>query len=410
MSLTQSLALGIIVLTLAGVAVGRYPWLRMNRASIALVGATALVLVGALELEDAYRAVDLNTLVLLLGMMVLNANLRLAGFFPLVMTTVARRARTPRALLALVIASSGLLSALFLNDTIVLMFTPLVVTMTLALRLNPVPYLVGLVTAANIGSVATIVGNPQNMLIGMASGIPFARFTLHLLPLALAGLALAWVVIVLVYRREFAARTLPPLEPLRFRLLRPLLWKSLVAGGLLVAALLAGLPIPLAALVGAGFVLVTRRVKPRRVFAEIDWALLVFFAGLFVVTQAIGLIGLDAQLLRGAHALAAQGVGALAAAAAVVSNVVSNVPAVLLFKPYMSGFADPERAWLVLAMATTFAGNLTLLGSVANLIVAETARGQGVHLGFVEYLRAGVPVTLLTLVVGVLWFALLPPA
>lgn len=205
MSWIQIVTAIIASLTLVGVAIGRLPALKMNRATIALVGATLLVVIGALGLEDAFRAVDWNTILLLFGMMVLNVNLRAAGFFQIVTSRVLRLARTPRRLLALLLAVSGGLSALFLNDTIVLVFTPLVLEMAAALRRNPLPYLVGLVTAANIGSVATITGNPQNMLVGMASGIGFVEFTVALAPIAFAGLAVAWGVLVIVYRREFRA-------------------------------------------------------------------------------------------------------------------------------------------------------------------------------------------------------------
>jgi Na+/H+ antiporter NhaD/arsenite permease-like protein len=405
MPLRTWLALAIIVVTLIGVAVGRYPWLRMNRATIALVGATALAAIGAIPLARAYAAIDLNTLLLLFAMMVLNVNLRLAGFFRLVSGWVVRWARSPRRLLALIILASGVLSALFLNDTIVLVFTPLVLELAAALRRNPVPYLVGLVTAANIGSAATITGNPQNMLIGLSSGIPYLTFSGYLAPIALAGLGIAWLVLVVVYRREFAAGAFDSTPALPTRRYRPLLRKSLLATALMLAAFVLGAPIPLAALGAAALLLVTRRLKPQRVFQELDWSLLVFFAGLFVVTGALETTGLSARLFAVAGPIAERGVAALTGVAVVVSNLVSNVPAVLLFRPLVPQFPDPPRAWLTLAAATTLAGNLTLLGSVANLIVAESARQRGVKLGFGEYLKAGVPITLLTLGVAVVWLS-----
>jgi Na+/H+ antiporter NhaD/arsenite permease-like protein len=400
----------LIAITLGGVAVGRYPRLRMNRATIALAGAVALVALGAIPLPRALAAIDLATLALLLGMMIINASFRLSGFFRLAGSWIVRRAATPRALLALIILVSGVLSALFLNDTIVLMFTPLVLEIVAALRRNPIPYLVGLVAAANIGSTALITGNPQNMLIGVASGIPFNRFLAELGPVALAGLGVAWLVLVLVYREEFrrdvrlaGAPAVPAARPLR-----PVLNKALVATGLMLVAFAAGAPVALAALGAAALLLVTRRLKPERVFREVDFTLLVFFAGLFVVTAALETTGLSERLFALVRPVAERGVPALAGVAVVLSNLVSNVPAVLLFRPFVPSFPDPETAWLTLAMATTLAGNLTLLGSVANLIVAEQARAHGVHLGFGEYLKAGVPITLLTLVLGVAWLSLGP--
>src|SRR5262245_29357183 len=195
MSWREAAGIVVVIATLVGVAVGRYPWLRMNRATIALVGATLLVGLRVLTLPAAFAAVDLGTLALLLGMMVLNANLRLGGFFGLVARKVAARARTPHQLLALVVAASGLLSAVFLNDTIVLAMTPLVIELAAAASLPPVPLLVALVTAANVGSAATVVGNPQNMLIGVASGIGVGRFTAVLAPVSIAGLVVVWAVV-----------------------------------------------------------------------------------------------------------------------------------------------------------------------------------------------------------------------
>lgn len=395
----------LAAVTLVGVAIGRYPALKMNRATIALVGAVLFVACGFMPLEAAYRAIDWNTLLLLFGMMVLNVNLRLAGFFDLVNARVLRFARTPHRLLALIVFVSGTFSAVFLNDTIVLVFTPLVLDLTLSLKRNPLPYLVGLVTAANIGSVATITGNPQNMLVGISSGIAFVDFTRALGPIALVGLVLDWAVLVLVYRSEFrsgrfAERLARAVEPHR-----PLLRKAMVATGLMLVALVAGAPVPLAAAAAAALLLVTRRLEPERVFQEIDWSLLVFFSGLFVVTGAIEHSGLGARLFATLRPYADGGPGPLTLVSLVLSNVVSNVPAVMLFRPVVPELSNPHQVWLTLAMATTLAGNLTLLGSVANLIVAESARRRGVHLGFVEYLKAGTPVAILTLLVGVAWIA-----
>jgi Na+/H+ antiporter NhaD/arsenite permease-like protein len=400
----HSLAAAVVILvTLVGVAIGRYPSLKMNRATIALVGATLLVALGTLTLEEAYRIVDWNTIVLLFGMMVLNVNLRMAGFFHLVTARVLRFARTPRRLLALIVVVSGTFSAVFLNDTIVLVFTPLVLDVAAALKRNPLPYLVGLVTAANIGSVATITGNPQNMLVGIASGIHFVTFTRTLGPVALLGLGIAWLAIVLVYRREFRPEHFAETYHLEPEIRRPRLRKALFATAMMLAALVAGAPVPLCAVLAAAVLLISRRTAPEHVFQEIDWALLVFFSSLFVVTGAIGTSGFGARLFAFLQPCANGGPGPLTVASVVLSNIVSNVPAVMLFRPIVPLLDQPHTAWLTLAMATTLAGNLTLLGSVANLIVAEIARGRGVHLSFTEYLKAGTPIAVLTLLIGVAW-------
>lgn len=395
----------VIVATLVGVAIGRWPWLKMNRATIALVGATGVVALGTLTLEEAYASIDWNTLLLLFGMMVLNANLRSAGFFELVTAKVVMHARTPRRLLAMLVVVSGVFSAVFLNDTVVLVFTPLVLDIAERLRRNPLPYLVALVTAANVGSVATITGNPQNMLVGISSGIGFLAFMRELAPIAVLGLAVIWIVIVLVYRKEFGRERFAEGYAFEPEVMKPRLRKSLLATALMVVALVAGAPVPLCAALAAAVLLVTRRNGTEQVFQEIDWALLVFFSALFVVTGAISESGWGERLFEVLRPFADGGAASLTGAAVVLSNLVSNVPAVMLFRPIVPGLANPESVWLTIAMATTLAGNLTLLGSVANLIVAEIARGRGVQLTFTEYLKAGTPIAVVTLMIGVWWMS-----
>ena len=404
-AIVDAVYLLIIVVTIVGVAVGRYPFLRMNRATIALTGASALIALDAISLEEAYAALDLDTLTLLFAMMILNVNLQRAGFFSLVGGWVVRHGHNSAQLLALFILASGLLSAVFLNDTIVLVFTPLVLQICKTLHQRPVPYLVALVTAANAGSVATITGNPQNMIIGVSSGIPFVQFTAFLLPVALAGLAVIWLAILLIYRGRLGHARIEHVPAVGLHVQQPLLTKSMVATALMVIGFIAGMPVPEAALIAAAMLLISRRVEPEAVFREVNWSLLVFFAGLFIVTGALETTGLSGRVFAQVQPLAERSVAALALVAAVLSNLVSNVPAVLLFRPFVDQFANPTQTWLVLAMATTFAGNLTLLGSVANLIVAELAGRQGVELTFTEYLKAGIPITLLTILLGILWLS-----
>jgi Na+/H+ antiporter NhaD/arsenite permease-like protein len=395
----------IVLVTLVGVALGRYPWLKMNRATIALVGATALVALGALSLEEAFEAIDLDTLLLIFAMMVINANLRFSGFFNLVVAKVSAFGNSPRQLMLLVVMASGFLSALFLNDTIVLVFTPLVVEITRSLKLPPIPYLMALATSANIGSVATVIGNPQNMLIGTSSGISFGAFAAALTPVAVGGLLIAWAILALVYRKELAPREIVLEKPPTARIRKPRLMKSLGATALMLVLAFIGMPVALAAAVGASFLLVTRRMRPERVFKEIDVTLLVFFASLFVVTASVAHSPLFRSWLAPLESLIQKGPAGLVALGAVLSNLISNVPAVLLLRPSIAALENPEPAWLLLAMSTTLAGNLTLLGSVANLIVAESAARQGVKLSFGAYLKAGLPITLLTLTWGAFWLS-----
>jgi Na+/H+ antiporter NhaD/arsenite permease-like protein len=396
------LTLLIVGCTIAGIAVGRWPLLRTNRTTVTLLGVALLLGSGVMSLSQAYAALDLDTLLLIFSLMLLNSYLYLAGFFGAVAQRMVLVARSPHALLGLVVLASGVLSALFLNDTVVLMLTPLVLDTTRALKRDPIPYLLGLATAANIGSTATITGNPQNIVIGSASGIPYATFTAALAPTALIGLVICWVVIVLTYRTEFqrVRFAVPPVG--RVRLFRPLLRKSAVVIPAMLALFFAGVPVPLAAFLAASVMLATRRLRPERAFHLLDWGLLVFFAGLFVVTGSLEAQGWTKLLFDRLAPLAQAGLPLFALITAGLSNLISNVPAVLLLQHLVSAFPDPQRGWLMLAAASTLAGNLTLLGSVANLIMAELAARWGVRVTFGAYLRVGVPITLLTLLVAIL--------
>ncbi|HMK68805.1 MAG TPA: anion transporter [Stellaceae bacterium] len=396
-------ALLIFLATYTVVAIGRLPGLRLDRAGAAIIGASLMVGVGGLSLDEAYRAVDLNTLVLLLGMMILVANLKLSGFFELAADTAARAARGPLGLLAGIVIVAGALSAFLVNDTVCLMLTPLVAQLARTLRRNPVPYLLAVAMSSNIGSTATITGNPQNIMIGSFSGISYARFAAALTPVAAMGLVVVFALLVLAFRREFLAGARFAAPALGVRVHRALLLKSLAAAAAMVACFFAGVAPAKVAIIGGALLLLTRRLKPERVYREIDWALLLLFAGLFVVVAGIEKALFTPETLALADRLALDHPAVLAPVTALLSNLVSNVPTVLVLKPFVAVLAHPERAWLVLAMASTLAGNLTILGSVANLIVVERARRSRIEIGFWTYLKVGLPVTLLTLAFGIWW-------
>jgi Na+/H+ antiporter NhaD/arsenite permease-like protein len=390
----------IFVATYLVLCAGSARPLRLDRTGASLVGATAMVGFGVLTPREAIAAIDFRTLALLFGMMIVVAHLRFAGFFGWLARGVLARARHPHGLLLAVVLLSGVLSALFVNDTVCVLLPPLVFEITETLTLAPLPFLLAVAMGANAGSVATLVGNPQNMLVGSFSGIHFTRFALLLTPVAVVALAATYLSIAVVHARDLRPRPAPPALPPPRRVHRGMLIKSLLVSALLMAALLAGAPPGVAALAAASVLLLTRRINPRRVYAQVDWSLLTMFAGLFVVVEGLEKAGWPARLL--AHTSRAHSLPALVAITAGLSNVVSNVPAVLLLKSWAIRFARPEAAWLGLAMASTLAGNLTLVGSVANLIVAEQARTRA-PMGFWAYARVGVPLTLLTLVLGTLW-------
>ena len=404
-SVDRLIALVAFAGTYLGLALGRLPFFRVDRTGVAIIGGAVVVVSGLLPWDRAVAAVDAHTLVLLFGMMIVAAYLRLSGFFRLVTYAAVRRAHTPVGLLALIIVAAGVLSALFVNDVVCLVMAPIVLDLVRRLRLPPVPYLIALATAANVGSVATLTGNPQNMLVGSFSGISYRAFLLREAPVAVIGLALVFAVIWLAYRRR-----LPPALPAealeeRGAVHQALMIKTMAAVSVMLVAFLAGVPIALVAIGGAAYCLLTRRVNPDKVYREIDWGLLVLFTGLFVVIGGLEASGLTGEILGWAGAVGLYRPAVLTVATAVLSNLVSNVPAVLLFKAVIPTFGEPTRAWLLLAMASTLAGNLTILGSVANLIVVEQARGAGIQIGFLEYSKVGVPVTVATLLVG--WLLLI---
>ena len=401
------IALVVLAATYLGLAIGRVPFLRVDRTGVAIIGATAMVVSGAIAWDAAVAAVDAHTLVLLFGMMVLAGYLRLSGFFGLVIERSIGLARTRVGLLAAIIAASGVLSALFVNDVVCLVLAPLVLQVTKRLQLPPVPYLLALATAANVGSVATVTGNPQNMLVASFSGIGYRQFLLHEGPIAVVGLACVFAVVWLTYRRELRV-TMEPQAIQSVTVHYPLMTKTLVVVAVMLVAFLVGVPVALVAISGAAYSLLTRRVNPEKVYREIDWGLLVLFTGLFVVVGGVESSGLADDLLKTAALAPIQTPAVLMTVSAVLSNIVSNVPAVLLLKPVVLNSGEPARSWLLLATASTLAGNLTILGSVANVIVVEAARRERIEIGFLAYCRVGVPLTIVTLLIGWLFLVTVP--
>lgn len=405
---TEIAAIVVFLLTYAAMAIGGIPGLRLDRAGAALAGAAAMVACGALSLGEAYRAIDLGTITLLLGVMIVVASLRLSGVFEAVGGWVAARARRPIVLLIAVVLVSGLASAFLVNDAVCLVLTPLVCELATRLERPPVPYLLAVAMASNVGSVATITGNPQNIIIGSLSGISYDRFAASLAPVAGFGLLITIALLSAAFHREFWTRDPLPAgawkaAPRDTGADRPGIAKSVVVTLAMMAAFFAGWP-PAAVAISAGAVmLITRRVESYRMYAEIDWPLLAMFAGLFIVVAGLEkwVVSAHAAALIGAMQL--DRVPVLSTVAVILSNLVSNVPAVLVLRPFVAALPDPRRAWLTLAMASTLAGNLTLVGSIANLIVARGAASRGVKLDFWTYLKIGAPVTLLTVLVGILW-------
>jgi Na+/H+ antiporter NhaD/arsenite permease-like protein len=407
------------VLVYLGMFLGGLPTLKLDRAGVALLGAIAMIGMGAVTVEQAARSIDLPTILLLFSFMVMSAQMRLGGFYAAVTQGVGGLPWPPSLVLGALVAAAAALSAVFSNDVICLAMTPLVARLCLARGWPPLPFLVGLACAANIGSAATLIGNPQNMLIGSVLHLNFAGyFRQAVVPVVLSVWVLwLWLVKGPGSRAVASAGRAPALAvPVAQRVAaavsthEPPLDRVQTAKGLVVAtAVLAAFlfttwPHDVVALVAAGVLLLSRRFHSSQVMGFVDWELLILFMGLFVVNHAFEQTGLAAQAVA---ALAAQGIhlgdtGALMAATLVLSNLVSNVPAVMLLLPHVAG-QDPVAAGLALALVSTLAGNLLLVGSIANLIVADLAQQQGIAISWRDHARIGAPVTLLTLGVVAGW-------
>jgi len=398
------LVLGVFILVYVGMVLGEIPGLALDRTGIALLGAIVMLASGRLTLSQAWAAVDLPTIALLFGLMVVSAQFRLGGFYSHVTRRLAAAKAGPSALLALLIAVVALLSALLANDVVCLAVAPVLVEGCARRRLNPIPFLLGLACAANVGSAATLIGNPQNMLIGQVLKLSFGGYLATAAVPSLLGLAATWAVIVGLYRKKWEKVT--AVSPVAAPAFNP--WqtgKGMAVIVILIAAfLLAPWPREVMALAAAGVLLLSRRMASREMLGLVDWQLLALFVGLFVVNRALAESGM---LARGMAAVGAAGVDVrqpvpLFIVTVVLSNLVSNVPATMLLLPA----ASHPLAGPILALSSTLAGNLIIVGSIANIIVVDQARALGVELGWKEHARAGVPVTLATLAIAAGWLGM----
>jgi Na+/H+ antiporter NhaD/arsenite permease-like protein len=398
---TRLAAYAIFLLSYLVFAIGKFPGMKIDRPGAAIIGAVLMVAFHAVQPADSLHFIDFGTIVLLFSMMLLVAYLHLDGFFDWVSEWIAARV-CPRHLLPAIVFLTGTFSAFFVNDIICLIMVPFTLKVSRRMGLQPLPYLLAVATASNIGSVATITGNPQNMLIGSYSGMRYSRFLFHLAPVALVGLLVDWVILWFIYTRHETPAPQPAHPPALASTAHRTLMKAGIVILLVLAGFLAGLPPAQVAAIGAAIMLMTRRHEPRQVYDEVDWGLLVFFVGLFLIVGGAENVGSTTRILEFSKGWNLQYAYTLTIVTAALSNVVSNVPAVMLLKSVVPRFANPQQGWLVLAMASTLAGNLTITGSVANIIVVERAMPE-VKITYGQYLRAGVPITLITLVFGWLW-------
>jgi Na+/H+ antiporter NhaD/arsenite permease-like protein len=400
------LATVIFALTYVLISLGENSPRKLDRPTAALLGAVLMVMTGSLSRAEAASALDFSTLAVLFGMMVLLAVLMQSGLPTWLALKALNRCRSPHMLLALVVFTSGVASALMLNDTVCLLGTPLLLEITARAGIPAIPFLLALATSANIGSVMTLTGNPQNIIIGHASGWGWSAFALRMVPLGLICLGLNWVMLELLYRRTLLTMAMhwQPSGTPKVIEQHALAIKSVCVFGGLTVAFVVGAPMDVAAVTAATVLLVWANRPPREALDGVDWSLLLFFAGLFVVVE--GFVKADRDLLNSwIDNLGTQvrfpTVVQISIATIIGSNLFSNVPFVLIVSHWVTQMSNPKFIWLLLAVTSTFSGNLTLFGSVANVIVAQGAQ-QRAPLRFIDFLRVGLPITLSTTAVGVL--------
>ena len=374
----------------------------IGRPAAALVGAVLMVLVGALTPSEAYAAIDGNTLVLLVALMAFSGYLEQAGLFARLSDAALHSELSPSSLLVLLVFVSGGLSAILLNDTVCVFLTPIVCSVCVRRGLPLGPYLLALATSSNIGSAATLIGNPQNILIGSVGPLGFIGYARAVAPAALLGLAADAALLLLCFRKALRGPGRVQRDPrAAATALAP---APLVVGAALVAAYAAGLHLAFSTLTAVAVLVIIQRREPRTLVSSVDWPLIVFFASLFVVVEGFAHTGFPeaAWALAAPHLQLGQphGVSWFTGYTLLGSNLFSNVPLVMLTAPLLAPLQHAERGFALLGFVSTVAGNFTLLGSVANLIVAERAR-QHYELGFFEYLRFGVLSTAVVLAIGV---------
>ena len=397
-------AISIFLIIYLFISVQRFPFIKIDRPAGVFTGVTLLIYAGIITLEEGYGFIDWDVITFLLGMMVTVSYLQNSGFFALAAQFIVKKCKSPKSLLAGITISSALLSALFVNDTVCLLFAPVIISAALALKTNPIPYLAALTLSSNIGSALTITGNPQNMYIGVTTGISFVKFAaMTVVPVALSLIA-AYIVLRIVYKKYMKPfeKTEHKIEYIQID--KPLMIKSLLSLLITIALFISGVGYAVAALTGATVIILLAGIKPAKVFNKIDWPILLFFAGLFIVMGAFEKMGYASALINAAESYTEldniYSIGIFSAIAALLSNAVSNVPAVILMMPIAE---NSHTSAVLLSLASTCAGNLTLVGSVANLIVAERAESCGVSFSFTEHLKAGIPVTVISCVIAAIW-------
>ncbi|MCF8069120.1 MAG: anion transporter [Desulfobacterales bacterium] len=396
----------VFLIAYTGIALGRIPGLALDRTGIALIGAIAMVIIGRVPLGNVLPSIDFPTILLLYALMILSAQLRLGGFYTWCALKITFFMNRPAFFLFILMLVSAFLSALLANDIICFAFTPVLILALRKARLNPLPFLLGLAIASNIGSTATIIGNPQNMLIGQVGHLDFGSFMAWCAPPSILSLVCGFLIILWQYQNRFRENEpssdlqqdmdWPPLNP----------WQSIkgiAAVVILTVLFFTGIPRELSAIAIAGALLCSRRMRTRSILGLLDWHLLTLFCGLFIIIAGLQATSIPADLM---NSLSAKGFSMgdpliLTGISTVLSNMVSNVPAVMLLVQFLD-ITHPVQ-WYILSVSSTFAGNLIIIGSIANMIVIEQARQYDIVISFRQHAKTGLPVTILSLLILLGW-------
>lgn len=398
----------IFALTYIGIIFTKLPRLNIDRPTAAFVGAVAMLCFGVVNLQEAVSFIDFNTIFLLLGMMIMISVLKADGFFDAAASEILLFATSRFKLLVYTVFITGIASAFLVNDAVVLIFTPIIISVCTGSGLNPLPYLMAEILASNAGSLMTMTGNPQNMLIGINSGMTYAAFMLRLLPIAMLGMLIIVAVIRIVYRKEFSDKTPLTHKTIQAPLKKPKLTSALIFLLLTIAFFfgkILDLPLCILAMVASSLAILLSDHKPAELMKGVDWVLLLFFASLFIVVGAIGHTGVLDFMFNLPLQDNLAGILSIHGISLVMCQILSNVPYTVLMLPLMHT-ADSQTLWLALASASTLAGNATILGAMANIIVIESADKLGVKITFREFLKSGILVTLATYVISIVFLSL----
>ena len=402
----ETIGLIIFIITYIGIIFTRLPKVNIDRPSAAFTGAVAMIVFGIISFDNAIKAIDFNTITLLLGMMIIVSTLKFEGFFSLIASKTISYSHSRNKLLIIIVFITGIASAFLVNDAVVLLFTPIIISICRKTKLNPIPYLIAEILSSNIGSAMTITGNPQNMLIGISSNISYLDFLIKLLPISIIGMIIIVFIVKLFYRKHFNDKSILEFETdykYDFKKMRiSVLIFLLVIIGFFFGKILS-LSIPIIALIGASLILLFGKAKPSSVIKDVDWVLLLFFASLFILVSTIQSLGLLDSFINIELNENLSSIIGLHSLSLVMSQILSNVPYTVLMTPLMD-VLNNENLWLALASSATLAGNATIIGAMANLIVIESAEKENVKISFWEFFKIGIITTLITLILSIFLF------